>query len=97
MAEKKGEERKEKKRERERKEKGWRKGRKIVQERRWDGERAECWEEKERKKKKKKERDIRSEVPVSCLLQGSQRHEAKGTPPAMWKERNGGRFRQLSH
>lgn len=30
-------------------------------------------------------KDVRSEVPVSCLLQGSQRHEAKGTPLA--KER----------
>lgn len=30
-------------------------------------------------------KDVRSEVPVSCLLQDSQRHEAKGTPLA--KER----------
>lgn len=38
-------------------------------------------EEREREKEKK------SQVPVSCLLQGSQRHEAKGTPPARKEQR----------
>lgn len=46
---KKGKKKKKKRREGE---KEWRKGRKIVHERGWDGERAERWEEEKKKKKK---------------------------------------------
>lgn len=40
-------------------------------------------EKRERKRESKK----KSQVPVSCLLQGSQRHEAKGTPLARKEQR----------
>lgn len=41
-------------------------------------------EEKEREKEREQKK---SQVPVSCLLQGSQRHEAKGTPLARKEQR----------
>lgn len=39
------------------------------------------------RRKRERESKKKSEVPVSCLLQGSQRHETKGTPPARKEQR----------